>query len=255
MNRNRKKFTLMTIALLLGTAHWASAQWVSQSASMQLTRFEAGTPASAAAVNANFDTLVARIDELAGRNAALERRLTDLEDLLAAFELSPDGSEVRLVGKNLRLLNGEEGVRNGRGCIFLGYAEVAGNPIHCLASGPGHRLEGEGIVAVGHELTVTASWVLIAGRANTVAANFAAAIGGWLNQVRGAGSVAAGGSSNVIDGRNSTIAAGDRGRVLEDADSVGVIGGADGVAADDNCTVVGGSQLRCAEGFGVAIGR
>ena len=198
--------------------------------------FSAGEPASASAVNENFQALVdaisalqAEVGELKAENAALASRLDSIEasevflheDLLSDLSLyvsvhitSPtdtavEGPIVRVTGANLQIVNGvEQTTPNGTGNLVVGYAEAreggvwSGPEVCSLGTVEEEHCTGEWGFA--HN---SGSHNIVGGRAPAYSQTGGLVVG-FSNVVNRHEASVMGGTGNVASGRKASVSGG-----------------------------------------------
>jgi len=230
--------------------------------------FSSGEIASASEVNANFDTLVAAVEDLQARVASLEGgNVQALNDYVEVFPTSPgdtaaNGPLVRFNGANVQIVNGagtDPGsgfpVANGVGNLIVGYAlsraEVASSEIcsdgafdnqaDCVAAGAtwalGHQSGSHNIVG-GLWPAYSQTGGIVFGTANAVTALNATVVGGAGNRARGEAATVLGGNRNRASGIDSTVAGGEVN--IASGPLAHVAGGSGNEAAGFTATVLGG---------------
>lgn len=214
-----------------------------------LITFNAGEIASAADVNQNF--------------AALEARLTSLEDLLAHFSRS--GDNVFVTGANLHIVNGAgvTATENGRGNLIVGYNEMRTDPLflpndrtgsHMVVVGSRNNYSSHGGVVVGNNNSTTGAFSSVSGGSgnvasarsasvsggveNSAAGDFSAVGGGARNMSSGPFSSISGGEGNLADGSHSSITGGTANTAV--GASSAISGGAENTASGESSSISGG---------------
>lgn len=192
----------------------------------------AGCPESGGPTRAEFDSLALQVsqleDSLAERDAALadrDARIAELEAKTAPIEV--EDTEMRLVGVNLSIQNGEGETLsspNGLGNLILGYdegeaADKRGS--HNIVVGTGHAYTGVASIVSGRNNVVVAESVVLAsytssagdgslvlGGDNNDSGPFSVVIGGHINDGSAPGSVIVGGTQNKTLGEQTAMSTG-----------------------------------------------
>ncbi len=132
--------------------------------------------------------------------AALEARIASLEALFAG--ISRDGNDITLSGANFHIVSGSgttDGAVNGLGNLIVGYNELRGEEDDRTGS---HN------IVVGMENNYSSFGGLVAGRMNTISADYASVGGGWGNVASAFYSNVSGGFDNEASGIFSSLLGG-----------------------------------------------
>jgi hypothetical protein len=278
----RRSAWAIGITVLVGSAYAYASQVGT------LTSFSAGQLIRSADFNSNFQTiatavndnntrigdltqlqtvsnsdLVAAINELTARVAALESDNTALTNLVAALEtktapMSLSGTDLTFSGVNVYVNNGSGATANtnGLGNLIVGYNEANLDSYGVAAKAPGtqtrvgsHNL----IVGRGHEYTSYGSF--ISGQGNESTASYNAITGGSFNTAGGYGDLLAG-SFNIATGADDALIAGANNSITSDYSSItggtsnyvsghwsSISGGQSNSVTGDKDSISGGYQI------------
>lgn len=227
--------------------------------------FTANTPAVAAEMNANFDTLEQTVQDLLTRMTALEIENSAMAIQLAGIEnntvldldnkliltsmLNPADGAVydvaQFTGVNVQLVNGmgNSAFVNGTGNLILGYNGASqvneeafcsygryDNQIDCEGFGydwASYQRNGSHNLVIGDNHGYSSSGGIISGSSNIVNAKNAAILGGYYSRA---------------SGQNAAIAAGYNNTIHASASYAAQVGGQDNVAYGSHATIVGGKS-------------
>jgi hypothetical protein len=201
---------------------------------------------------------------------ALEARIQELEDKLAAVTYDDDANLLTISGANVRIVDGTgttDGATNGLGNLFIGYNtdNVTGSGqgdnqtdvrtgSHNLVIGDDHTYSSYGGIVAGLNNAITGPRAAVTGGGNNTASGDRASVTGGFNNTAdnllasvtgGFGNIAhgiyasvTGGQVNVPDGQYATVTGGE----LNDAtaESASVTGGSQNRASGDSASVIGG---------------
>lgn len=273
MNRITKTIVALTASLV-------GSSVVAQTLSVPNT-FQAGTPARAAEVNANFSTIANGVNDNAVQIAALTEQLNTLRDrvdyLEAQLEVLEDNSVLKLdghldldtgdpqkpvalfAGVNVQIVNGlgRTDSVNGLGNIIVGYDEerVGGvflcsdgrydNQAECLnnmQSWSTIHKSGSHNIVVGKENNYSQYGGLVTGLANSIINGFSTVTGGLKNVAAGRHASVSGGTDNVASADRSSVSGGLRNTT--EGLYTSVTGGRDNLARGDSASVTGGSENK-----------
>lgn len=229
--------------------------------------FEAGTPARAAEVNANFAALVAalnaaldRIDELErDLDALLPEQLVSFSEHLEVFPdpVTPTGSTIRISRANLQIVNGQGATNtiNGLGNLIVGYNEPRGGQERLpIGFGVDQIITVEEVCSKGEWETSEACitnggfWGVdhksgshnIVGGMRNAYSSYGGFVVGRNNTINREWSVVSGGVVNVASGTWSSVSGG---RVnTASGDNSSVSGGRENTASGIMSSVSGGQQ-------------
>jgi len=241
-------------------------------------KFTAGSPAIAAEVNENFDSLKTSINDNDAKIAALRQTIADLQSELskAKFAISTVqnsnimamepyvtlastsyGPKILFYGVNIQLVNntGSTSTPNGLGNLIVGYDNQSfatiyfcthgnyKNETDCTANGYNWTTSsksGSHNIIVGDENSYSYTGGLVAGFQNIINNKFSVAIGGRNNRASGFAATTLGGSLNNTTYELSTVSGG-----IDNEASfkyASVHGGWNNLASGDGASVSGGSH-------------
>ena len=150
----------------------------------------------------------------ASRIAALEKRIHQLESLLAG--VVRNGNSLEFNGLNLVIDGGTEAGERGLGNLVIGpnsLDRISGS--HNLVVGSGNACSANGAIVSGKNQTISGMYsVALGGEGNRVAADFAFCGGGQENRVDGKLAASVGGRRNHAGGEMAIISGGEKRSVL-----------------------------------------
>lgn len=218
--------------------------------------FQAGTPAVAAEVNANFAALQSALEGALSRIDALEAELAKVQanDALALHghvevvpdPYVPDGYTIRFSGVNVQIVNGlgQTASINGLGNLIVGYNQPRSFLIDVCSDGQyqdatscanagetwanNHKSGSHNIIGGTHN-AYSSYGALVVGAQNVVNQRYVSVSGGYANSASGQFSSIAGGYSNEARGYVGSISGGEDNVASGHASSI--LGG-DGNLAD-----------------------
>lgn len=223
--------------------------------------FQAGEPAVAAEVNANFEALRQQLAEARSQIEAMQKLHEHVE--VIADPNYPNDHTVRFSGVNVQIVNGLEETEstNGLGNLIVGYNEPRGgtatevcsdgryDETDCTTNGgtwaQNHKSGSHNIVG-GTGNAYSATGGLVVGLENAINRNYATVTGGRQNTASGATSSVAGGHRNKASGRHAHISSGSFNTASGETSSVN--GGHDNTASFMDSSVSGG-QSNTASGL------
>jgi hypothetical protein len=192
----------------------------------------------------------------------VEARLTAIEEILARFSVSEDGTTLVLTGMNLQIVNGtgatdgdagEGPTVNGLGNLIVGYDEPLEEDGPDEPEDPDDEAgpkSGSHNVVVGARHAYTSFGGIVAGDANAISAPGASVLGGTANAASGENAVVVAGRSNDAEGTNAAVLAGRDNTPA--GDEAAIVGGSLNVARGATTSVLGGSE-NTASGVDSAI--
>lgn len=163
------------------------------------------------------DALASTQASLAGAQDLLAEAgaaISDLQTLLAG--VTRDGNTIVVSGANLQVVSGSgstAGTINGLGNVVIGYNEKSSGQVrtgsHNLVIGPEHTYSSFGGIVAGENNSISARAAsVLGGESNAASGAHSAVVGGSSNTASGPDAAVGGGFSNLASGANSAIAAG-----------------------------------------------
>ncbi len=195
-----------------------------------------------------------QIVNLWGRVGALERTLRHVTSVTGPGGLP----EVRIMGANLRLVNGlrATATANGLGNLLVGYNEPrqGGNVetgSHNVVVGQGHNFSSFGGLVAGRQNEISGAFAVVSGGFDNTASGASAAVsGGIFNRASGESAAVSGGFDNTASASAASVSGG-RGNTAS-GESAAVSGGHGNTASGDTAAISGG-QANTASGFTSAV--
>jgi hypothetical protein len=186
----------------------------------------------------NCDNVIARMD-------ALEKRIADLEKLLANVSQAEDTTypTIRFKGVNVQIINdsGHTNINNGTGNLIVGYDEERSS---------GSDKNGSHNIVVGIEHNYTSFGGLVAGKKNSISHEWASVTGGYDNSALGSHASVSGGAHNIASSNFSSISGGSGNQTNGWVSSIS--GGQDNFTEGDYSSVSGG-QGNKARGYASSV--
>ncbi len=214
--------------------------------------FQAGTPARAGEVNANFEALRAALSDAMARIEQLEEETENLRAMnehvtVEADATQPNEHRIVFEGVNIQLVDGagkaaqENNESNGLGNLIVGYGgerveSPAIVPPLCSDGGYDDRIACEGAGEVWAADHRSGSHNIVVGYENAYSGNGGLTVG-YSNATTNANAVSFG-AVNIVRGRNATVTGGRQNLALQT--DAHVSGGRYGEATGELSVVVGG---------------